>query len=408
MKTKIINDPVHGFITIEHPLLLDIVSHPWFQRLRRIRQLGLTHLVYPGAQHTRFQHSMGAMYLMSMAVDTLQRKGHDITNDEKISAMAAILLHDIGHSPFSHVLEHSIVHGISHEAVSDIIMRRINQQMGGRLDLAIDIFNNSYHKRFLNQLVSGQLDMDRLDYLKRDSFFTGVSEGVIGSDRIIKMLNLSHGEVVVEAKGIYSIEKFLVARRLMYWQVYLHKTVMVSEQMLIQILRRAKLLFQGGDDIFMPPALAFFWKNNGCDIEMLNSDEGVSNFTMIDDDDIMYAVKMWMSHKDIVLGKLATDFINRKLFKVEVQRVPFSKDRVMELKQNVAKMIGGADLADYFVVEKQLSNFAYSSGDEQINIQYSNGDVSNIIDASDMFNVAMLDSEATKYHLCYPRWGDEK
>ena len=405
MKNKIVNDPVHGFISLDKPLLFKILEHPWIQRLRRIRQLGLTHLVYPGAQHTRFQHALGAMHLMSMAVSTLRSKGHGISEAENEAVLAAILMHDIGHGPFSHVLEKTIVEAINHETISSILMERLNSQFNGAISLAIDIFNDRYEKQYLHQLVSGQLDMDRLDYLKRDSFFSGVSEGVIGSDRIIKMLNMNNDHLVVEAKGIYSIEKFLVARRLMYWQVYLHKTVLVAEKMLVQILRRAKHLTQQGEQLSAPMNLQYFLSHNiGID-HFIQSEQAIANFTLLDDDDVMCAIKAWMSHPDFVLSRLATDFINRHLFKIKFRKNPFSKQEIDYVQQNVATRLQLNDLSevDYFVLVDSTSNSAYSSEDEHINILYHNGEIRDISEASDMFNLALLDRKETRHYLCYPK-----
>ncbi len=405
MKNKIVNDPVHGFISLDKPLLFAILEHPWIQRLRRIRQLGLTHLVYPGAQHTRFQHVLGAMHLMSMAVSTLRSKGHLISEAESEAVLAAILMHDIGHGPFSHVLENTIVQGISHEDLSSILMARINCELDGALDLAIDIFNDRYEKRYLHQLVSGQLDMDRLDYLKRDSFFSGVSEGVIGSDRIIKMLNVHNDQLVVEAKGIYSIEKFLVARRLMYWQVYLHKTVLVAEKMLVQILTRAKHLAQQGDQISAPPCLNYFLLNNIGLAQFNHSPDAIANFTMLDDDDVMCAIKGWMHHPDFVLSRLSTDFINRHLFRIKIRKNPFSQEEVERVKELVASGLNLTDHSqiDYFVLYSSTSNSAYSSDDEHINILYHYGETKDISEASDMFDLTLLDRKVTRYYLCYPK-----
>ncbi|HEY0245449.1 MAG TPA: HD domain-containing protein, partial [Mucilaginibacter sp.] len=295
-KKKIINDPVYGFITIPTELVFDLIEHPYFQRLRYIKQLGMTHLVYPGALHTRFHHALGTMHLMSMAVETLCNKGHIITPEEQEAVTIAILLHDIGHGPFSHALEKTIVQGISHEDISELLMDRLNHTFNGRLTMAIEIFNNTYPKRFLHQLVSSQLDMDRMDYLNRDSFFTGVSEGVISSDRIIKMLNVANDYIVVEKKGIYSIEKFLIARRLMYWQVYLHKTVVAGEQLLGKILKRARELALRGEKLFSTPALNHFLVNNISKDMFMQQEQHLKTFTCLDDTDIMAAVKVWMNH----------------------------------------------------------------------------------------------------------------
>lgn len=405
VKNKIVNDPVHGFIALDKPLLFEILEHPWIQRLRRIRQLGLTHLVYPGAQHTRFQHVLGAMHLMSLAVTTLRSKGHAISELECEAVLAAILMHDIGHGPFSHVLENTIVNGVSHEDLSAILMTRINEELGGALDLAIAIFNDRYEKRYLHQLVSGQLDMDRLDYLKRDSFFSGVSEGVIGSDRIIKMLNMRNDHLVVEAKGIYSIEKFLVARRLMYWQVYLHKTVLVAEKMLVQILQRAKFLAQQGESLFAPPSLQYFLSGDIDLVQFNCSGEAIHHFTRLDDDDVMCSIKNWMHHSDFVLSRLSSDFINRHLFRIKIRKNPFSEEEIASVKERVAHglMLSDHSQVDYFVLADSISNSAYSSDDEHINILYHNGEVRDISEASDMFDLSLLNRTVTRYYLCYPK-----
>jgi HD superfamily phosphohydrolase len=302
-KKKIINDPVYGFISIPTELIYDLIEHPYFQRLRHIKQLGMTHLVYPGALHTRFHHALGAMHLMKMAIETLRSKDHVITNEEEEALTIAILLHDVGHGPFSHALEHTIVDGISHEDISILLMNKLNIEFKGQLTTAISIFNDTYPKKFLHELVSSQLDMDRLDYLNRDSFFTGVSEGVISSDRIIKMLNVKDDHITIEEKGIYSVEKFLIARRLMYWQVYLHKTVIAAEQMLVKILERSRALTLSGQDLFATPALKHFLTNK-LSTEAFTEDDHLEIFTRLDDTDIMSAVKVWALHSDPVLSKL--------------------------------------------------------------------------------------------------------
>ncbi len=317
-KRKIINDPVFGFINIPNDFLYDIIQHPYFQRLNRIKQLGLSSFVYPGAQHTRLQHSLGAMHLMGEAIAQLRDAGHEITSAEAEAVRACILLHDIGHGPFSHTLEHSLVSGVSHEEISLLMMQQINQELNGKLEMALDIFTNHYPKKFLHQLVASQLDMDRLDYLSRDSFYSGVSEGIIGAARIIKMLNIYNDQLVVEAKGIYSIEKFLVARRLMYWQVYLHKTSVAAEKMLMNILKRAKELASRGIELFGTPALRYFLYNEINDTNFGKSDEALLNFALLDDSDIVSSIKVWSSHSDIVLSTLSKAFTNRRLFKVQV------------------------------------------------------------------------------------------
>ena len=338
-KHKILNDPIYGFTAIPNELIFDILEHPYYQRLRRITQLGLTYLVYPGAYHTRFHHALGAMHLMQKAVKTLQSKGHKITPDEETGVLAAILLHDIGHGPFSHALEHSIVNGVNHEDISLMIMDRLNEQFDGKLSLAIQIFKNQHPKLFLHQLISSQLDLDRLDYLKRDSFYTGVSEGVINSDRLISMFNVRNGELVIDAKAIYSVEKFIIARRLMYWQVYLHKAVLSAEFTLVEILKRAKYLVQNGTELFSTLALNEFLKKNHS-LEDFNTNPGLlDTFCLLDDFDIMTSVKEWVHHKDKVLSLLCTKIIERKLLKIELQDEPFELNYILEIqKKNRSKI----------------------------------------------------------------------
>nr|WP_319401314.1 HD domain-containing protein [uncultured Carboxylicivirga sp.] len=403
-KRKIINDPVYGFIKVPFDIIYDLMEHCYFQRLRRIKQLGLTHFVYPGAMHTRFQHALGAMHLMSSAVDVLRSKGHEITHDESAAVHAAILLHDIGHGPFSHVLENTLL-DVDHEDISKLMMEELNKQYNGQLELTLKIFNNSYHKKFLHQLVSSQLDMDRLDYLKRDSFFTGVSEGVIGSDRIIKMLNTHDDSLVIESKGIYSIEKFLVARRLMYWQVYLHKTAIAAEQMLIHILKRARQLVSEGNELFAPPHLLFFMKKKPSLNDFLNQPEILQNFAMLDDDDIMSSIKTWTTHSDPILSSLAKDFINRKLFRVSFSNSSFKVSEIKELKIQAATQMNLKELneASYFVYSDHISNNAYSKNDDRINILFSDGTMKDIAVASDMLNLSVLGKTVKKYYLCHPK-----
>ena len=318
-KRKIINDPVHGFVTIPSDFIYDLIEHPWFQRLRRIKQLGLTHFVYPGATHTRFQHTIGALHLMTLAIESIKSKGIRITPQEEEAAYAAILLHDIGHGPFSHALENSIISGISHEYLSRLLMDRLNVEFSGKLDLAISIFNNKYRKKFLHQLVTSQLDVDRLDYIKRDSFYSGVTEGTIGTDRIIKMLNVFNDQLVVEKKGIYSVEKFLIARRLMYWQVYLHKTVIASENLLVRMLQRAKKLADAGHSLFSTPSLSYFlYQRVNAENIQADLDMTIRNFISLDDSDILASAKEWQYHDDKILGLLASDIINRHLPSVRI------------------------------------------------------------------------------------------
>ncbi len=401
-KKKIVNDPVHGFINISYPLAFDIIEHPYFQRLRHIKQLGLTYLVYPGANHSRFQHTLGAMHLMELAIGVLRAKGHSITNAEAEAASAAILLHDIGHGPFSHSLEFSLIQGVSHEDIGRNIMHKLNHQMDGRLTTAIEIFEGKYSKKFLHQLVSSQLDVDRLDYLRRDSFFTGVTEGAIGSDRIIKMLNVIDDNLVVDAKGIYSIEKFIIARRLMYWQVYLHKTVVSAEKLLTQVLKRARELALLGEDLWCTPALSFFLKNQIQGKQL--TPETINHYLSIDDSDIMVAAKQWQTHSDKTLSALATMVTNSKLFKVELRNNEFHPEEVgMQLARFINEHPNLAETSDYFVFTGSVSNNAYRLSEESINILYNNGMLVDIASASDMVNAKILSNEITKYFLCYPK-----
>jgi len=350
-KHKIINDPVFGFINIPNDFIYDIIQHPYFQRLNRIKQLGLSSFVYPGAQHTRMQHSLGAMHLTGEAITQLRQQGHEITPLEAEAVRVCILLHDIGHGPFSHALEHSLVSGISHEEISLLMMQKLNVEFEGKLDIAIEIFTKKYPKKFLHQLVSSQLDMDRLDYLSRDSFFSGVSEGIIGAARIIKMLNIHNDQLVVDAKGIYSIEKFLVARRLMYWQVYLHKTSVAAEKMLVNILKRAKELAANGVLLFASPALSYFLYAKVNKHNMTDSNESLENFALLDDSDLVCAIKVWGNHPDIVLSTLSKDFTNRRLYKVETQTEPTEdKTKKQYLKQYMQHFNVNAKDAQYFKI----------------------------------------------------------
>lgn len=402
--TKIINDPVHGFIRIPFPFIFELIEHPVIQRLRRIKQLGLTYYVYPGATHTRFHHALGAMYLMGQAIQNIRQKGFAISQEEEEAATAAILLHDIGHGPFSHTLEESIVENIHHEDLSAWLMEELNAEFKGRLTLAIDIFQNRYHKKFLHQLVSSQLDVDRLDYLKRDSFFTGVTEGVIGSDRIIKMLTIAKDKLVIEAKGIYSIEKFLIARRLMYWQVYLHKTVLAAEYLMIMLLRRAKYITQK-TDLYATEALKFFLTNNFSKEDLFQrKKELLHQFVLLDDSDIFVSAKSWMTHSDKVLAKLAFDLINRNLPKIKLQQRAFTKKLPENIEQNIIQQFNYSrkELA-YLVYTNSISNYAYSEHDEHIQILYNNGELLDIAEASDMFNLSVLNKKVKKYFFCYPK-----
>ncbi len=401
---KIINDPVFGFINIPKGLLYDIVQHPLLQRLTRIKQVGLSSVVYPGAQHTRFQHSLGAFYLMSEAITQLTSKGNFIFDSEAEAVQAAILLHDIGHGPFSHVLEDTIVQGVSHEEISFMLMERMNKEMNGQLSLAIQIFKDEYPKRFLHQLVSGQLDMDRLDYLRRDSFYTGVTEGNIGSARIIKMLDVADDRLVIESKGIYSIENFLTARRLMYWQVYLHKTSVAYERMLISTLLRAKELASQGVELFASPALHFFLYNDINHTEFHNNPDCLENFIQLDDNDIWTALKVWSNHPDKVLSTLSLGMINRNIFKVENSAEPIGEDRIKELTLQISQQLGiTLSEANYFVSTPSIEKNMYDPADDSIDIIYKDGTIKNIAEASDMLNISLLSKKVKKYYLCYQR-----
>ena len=401
---KIINDPVFGFINIPKGLLYDIVRHPLLQRLTRIKQVGLSSVVYPGAQHTRFQHSLGAFYLMSEAITQLTSKGNFIFDSEAEAVQAAILLHDIGHGPFSHVLEDTIVQGVSHEEISLMLMERMNKEMNGQLSLAIQIFKDEYPKRFLHQLVSGQLDMDRLDYLRRDSFYTGVTEGNIGSARIIKMLDVADDRLVIESKGIYSIENFLTARRLMYWQVYLHKTSVAYERMLISTLLRAKELASQGVELFATPALHFFLYNDINHTEFHNNPDCLENFIQLDDNDIWTALKVWSNHPDKVLSTLSLGMINRNIFKAENSAEPIGEDRIKELTLQISQQLGiTLSEANYFVSTPSIEKNMYDPADDSIDIIYKDGTIKNIAEASDMLNISLLSKKVKKYYLCYQR-----
>jgi len=403
-KRKIFNDPIYGFVSLPYEIIFDLIEHPFFQRLRRIKQLGLTNLVYPGALHTRFHHAMGAMHLMGQAIEEIRSKGHDITDDEAKAVTIAILLHDIGHGPFSHALEHSIVNNVNHEDISQLFMSRLNEEFKGELTLAIKIFQNKYHKKFLHQLVSSQLDMDRLDYLKRDSFFTGVSEGVISSDRIIKMLNVANDQLAVEAKGIYSIEKFLIARRLMYWQVYLHKTVLSAENLLVNILKRAKELAQKKADLFCTPALRIFLYKQYSKKDFKNDPKLLDAFAILDDYDIMTSIKVWTTHKDPVLSMLCTQLVNRRLLKVEMQNLPFKEAKIRQIKNDVQKRYKVNDKeVNYFVFAGTVANDAYRGDEIGINILFKDGSTADVAKASDQLNIDVLAKTVKKHYLCYPK-----
>ena len=403
--SKIISDPVFGFIKIPHGLLLDIVRHPLIQRLTRIKQLGLASVVYPGAQHTRFQHSLGAFHLMSEAITSLGQKGIFIFDSEAEAVEAAILMHDIGHGPFSHVLENTLIHGISHEEISLMMMEQINRDMNGSLNLAINIFKDKYPKRFLHQLISSQLDMDRLDYLRRDSFFTGVNEGNIGSARIIKMLHVVDDQLVIEAKGIYSIENYLTSRRLMYWQVYLHKTAVACEKVLINTLKRAKQLVSEGHTLFASPALLYFLENE-VDVRIFEEDDrALSYYVQLDDNDIWSALKVWATSDDKILSILSTDIINRRLFKVEIHEESIQQAQLETLREKLSAQFGiSYNDTQYLFSVDTIRKDMYDVNDDRISILYKDGTIKDIAEASEILNVSLLSKKIVKYYLCYQRF----
>lgn len=407
-KHKIINDPVYGFISIPSDLIYKLVEHPYFQRLRRIKQLGLTNYVYPGATHTRFQHALGSLHLMSLAIQTIQAKSHEITQEEAKAVSAAILLHDIGHGPFSHALEYSIIENITHEDISEIYMEYLNKQFNGKLDMAIEIYKGDYKKKFLHQLVSGQLDVDRLDYLRRDSFFSGVVEGSVSFDRIIKMLNVADGDLVIEAKGIYSIEKFLIARRFMYWQVYMHKTVFAGEQLLVNILKRAKVLADSGVELFATPSLKFFLYNHVNRKTLFSAnpqfakEEVLDHFSNLDDNDIISCARVWADHPDFTLSYLCKGIINRQLYKVEINNDPFPMERIEEIKKRIKLRCSlTEDLMNYFVFTLSISANTYSPEEDEIRIMNKSGLLKNLSDVSEILKISVLKKTEKKYILCY-------
>ena len=405
-EAKIINDPVFGFIKIPRGLLYDIVEHPLFQRLNRINQLGLASVVYPGARHTRFQHSLGAFHLMGEAILSLQQKGIFIFESEAEAVQAAILMHDIGHGPFSHVLEDTLIHGISHEDISLMMMEEINSHFNGQLNLAISIFKGQYPKNFLHQLISSQLDMDRLDYLRRDSFYTGVTEGNIGSARIIKMLNVVDDSLVVDHKGIYSLENYLTTRRLMYWQVYLHRTCVAYEKVLVNMLTRAKDLIKSGQDVFASPALHYFLYNDVDKAWFDTHPEALANYEELDDSDIWCAMKAWKHHDDKILSTLATDMLDRHIFKVEVSEEPIEEGKIAEIADAIAaKMIITPEEAQHYLMSiNTIQKDMYSVDDDSISILYKNGEIRDISKASELLNVQLLSKKIRKYYLCYQRF----
>ena len=402
--SKILNDPVYGFITLNKGILLNIVDHPYFQRLGRIKQLGLTYLVYPGAHHTRFHHAIGAAHLMGQAVQTLKDNGIVISNDEKMAVILAILLHDIGHGPFSHALENSFVNGINHEQISKIFMNSLNHEFRGELELAIEIFEDKYPKRFLHDLVSSQLDMDRLDYLKRDSFFTGVSEGVVSNQRIIKMFSVVNDEIVIKEKGIYSIEKFIIARRLMYWQVYLHKTVLSAEFLLAKILERARELLNNDYNLFMVPTLKYFL-GKSITKDNISEEEFLYHFSKIDDYDVLTCIKVWTGNDDKVISRLSKMLINRNLLKVKISTSKFSNEEVEKALKINKKLLGFDDNEmQYFVFQKEMENNAYDPRKDKIKILFNDGTLKDITKASDNLNISALSKSVKKYYLFAPKF----
>lgn len=404
-KLKILNDPIYGFITIPNELIFDLIEHRYFQRLRRISQMGLSYLVYPGAHHTRFHHALGCMHLMQNAVRVLRFKGVHISSEEEDALYIAILLHDIGHGPFSHAMEHSIVNEVNHESISLMFMEKINAEFNGSLTLAIQIFKGEYHRNFLHQLISGQLDMDRLDYLKRDSFYTGVAEGNINSERLITMLNVVKDELVVEEKGIYSVEKFLLARRLMYWQVYLHKTSLVAESLLIRVLKRAKELVERGEKLHASKPLLFFLENK---IDSDNfTDEVLETFSKLDDYDVVSAMKEWATSEDFVLRNLCKMIIERDLLRIKIKKKKFNEEKIekriqdFKVKSNISE-----EEARYFVFTGMIANQAYHQNKQNINILYKSSKIVDIVSATDQFNLKALSKPVTKYFICYPKYID--
>lgn len=398
-KKKIINDPIYGFITIHHEIIFDCIQLPEFQRLRRIKQLGLTSLVYPGAQHTRFQHVIGAMHLMDLAVKSLRSKDVVISKEEEIGVLLAILLHDIGHGPFSHSLEHTILEGVNHEHISSVLMQRINEKMSGKLDLAIEIFENRYHRQFLHQLVSSQLDMDRLDYLRRDSFYTGVSEGTVGIERIIQMLNVKDNQLIVDQKGIYSVEKFLMARRFMYWQVYLHKTSIAADHLMLSILNKAKSMFTKEKNLFASPYLKFFLTKNVTQ-EDLKDNDVLFNFCNLDDNEIFGAIKVWQHSSDRTLALMCQMLINRNLPKITISDDPISLEEIKNKKSDaLEKLQINEDDLDYFITTGKLTNNAYSTEGDSLKIGMKTGRLKELTQTSEIYNLSEENKPQVKYFI---------
>ncbi|MES2543379.1 MAG: HD domain-containing protein [Bacteroidota bacterium] len=401
-KLKILNDPIYGFITIPDPLLYDLIQHPYFQRLRRISQMGMSYLVYPGAHHTRFHHALGCMHIMQKAIEVLRFKEIEISKEEENALLIAILLHDIGHGPFSHAMEHSIVENVNHESISLLFMNKLNEEFNGKLTLAIQIFKGDYHRKFLLQLISSQLDMDRMDYLKRDSFYTGVAEGNINSDRLIQMMNVVDDVLVIEEKGIYSVEKFLMARRLMYWQAYLHKTSLVAELILTKVLKRAKELTMKGQILPCSPPLLFFMRNK---VESDDFDNAVlDKFSQLDDYDIVSALKEWQFHEDFILSSLSKMIINRDLLKVKLSTEKFPTEKIQQLTERFSKEHGlSLQESGYFVFKGKIKNQAYSKDAEPIRILKKDKTIEDVVEASDQLNLKALSKPVTKYYICFPK-----
>ncbi len=401
-KLKILNDPIYGFITIPNPFIYDLVQHPYFQRLRRISQMGLSYLVYPGAHHTRFHHALGCMHIMQKTIEVLRFKGILISDEEENALLIAILLHDIGHGPFSHAMEHSIVEDVNHEAISLLFMNKLNEEFEGKLSLAIQIFKGDYHRKFMLQLISSQLDMDRMDYLKRDSFYSGVAEGNISSDRLIQMMTVIDDRLVIEEKGIYSVEKFLMARRLMYWQVYFHKTSLVAELILTKVLKRAKELTQKGIVLPSSEPLLFFMQNK---VELSTFDNGtLDKFAQLDDFDVISALKSWLNNEDFILSSLSKMIINRDLLKIKLNSEKFSKE---VLEDSIAAFSKENNIsiqdANYFVFKGKIKNQAYSIEAEPIRILKKDMTVEDVVEVSDQLNLKSLSKQVTKYYICFPK-----
>ena len=400
-KNPLFNDPIYGFIAIRSDLILQLINHPYFQRLRRISQMGLSSLVYPGAHHTRFEHAIGAMHIMQNAITVLSEKGLQISEKEKEAMLAAILLHDVGHGPFSHATEKALLPGVHHEEISIRVIELLNEQFKGALDLALQIFRNEYHRKFMHQLVSGQIDVDRLDYLKRDSFYTGVTEGNINTDRIVAMMNVENEELVFESKGVHSLEKFLLARRLMYWQVYLHKTSLVAELILVKVLLRFRTLVENGTETLTEthPLHPFY----GMTKESILEKKALTEYLTIDDSDILFLLKSWMNHEDIVLRKLSSQLIDRSLPKVELQSIPFEASDVLKKKQLVDPVVYNDAVLDYFVFSGSISNQTFVSDQAQILLKEKSGAVKSIAKVIDYLDFEQFSKPIHKYYLCYPK-----